>query len=159
MVDESVLDYIETETDANLEPWVYVEDKVVDLELEEDYEKRIKQVLMNLQSNAIKFTKENGKITIICEYVRASKATSSHYRKLKNSNSYYFESFSGESDGSRDNNDENDGSDDKKKMEGIFKPDQTHDKIIISVLDTGIGIKAEDKRKLFKLFGTVSTTR
>ena len=33
-------------------------------------EKRIKQVLMNLQSNALKFTKDNGTITIICEYIR-----------------------------------------------------------------------------------------
>jgi signal transduction histidine kinase len=33
-------------------------------------EKRIKQVLMNLQSNALKFTKEGGTIRIICEYIR-----------------------------------------------------------------------------------------
>lgn len=44
-------------------------------------------------------------------------------------------------------------------MERIFKPDHTYDKVVISVLDTGIGIKAEDKRRLFKLFGTVSNTR
>ena len=35
-------------------------------------EKRIKQVLMNLQSNALKFTKEGGTIRIIAEYVQAS---------------------------------------------------------------------------------------
>ena len=37
----------------------------------ESDEKRIKQVLMNLQSNALKFTKEGGKVTILVEYVRA----------------------------------------------------------------------------------------
>ena len=36
----------------------------------ESDEKRIKQVLMNLQSNALKFTKESGKIRIICEFIR-----------------------------------------------------------------------------------------
>lgn len=36
----------------------------------ESDEKRIKQVLINLQSNALKFTKHGGKIKIIVEYVR-----------------------------------------------------------------------------------------
>jgi signal transduction histidine kinase len=33
-------------------------------------EKRIKQVLMNLQSNALKFTREYGEIQIYCEYIK-----------------------------------------------------------------------------------------
>ena len=40
----------------------------------------------------------------------------------------------------------------------IYKPDP-EDKIVISVLDTGIGIKKKDKRKLFKLFGTLQNTK
>ena len=39
--DESTEEYLEKESTPHLEPWVYVEDKVVDLELEEDYEKRV----------------------------------------------------------------------------------------------------------------------
>ena len=63
---------------------------------------RIQQVILNLQSNAVKFTDE-GKVTI---------------------------------------------------RPRIFN--QNGDKILeISVIDTGIGIKEEDKDKLFKLFGYV----
>lgn len=32
-------------------------------------------------------------------------------------------------------------------------------KIVVSVIDTGIGIKKEDRVKLFKLFGTLQNTR
>jgi len=37
----------------------------------ESDENRIKQVLMNLQSNALKFTKQGGKVSIIAEYLPA----------------------------------------------------------------------------------------
>jgi len=43
--------------------------KCQNLNIESD-EKRIKQVLINLQSNALKFTKEGGTIKINCEYIR-----------------------------------------------------------------------------------------
>jgi signal transduction histidine kinase len=33
------------------------------------------------------------------------------------------------------------------------------DKIVIKVVDTGIGIKKKDRLKLFKLFGTLQNTR
>lgn len=42
----------------------------------------------------------------------------------------------------------------KHDIERIFKPEH-HDKLVISIVDTGIGIKKKDRRRLFKLFGTL----
>ena len=33
------------------------------------------------------------------------------------------------------------------------------DKILLGVMDTGVGIKDQDQAKLFKLFGTISSTK
>ena len=44
-------------------------------------------------------------------------------------------------------------------MDHIYEPDKTRDKIFISVSDTGVGISREDRKKLFRLFGTVTNTR
>jgi signal transduction histidine kinase len=40
----------------------------------------------------------------------------------------------------------------------IYLPHHKQDKVIITVFDTGIGIKAKDKIKLFKLFGCLQNT-
>jgi signal transduction histidine kinase len=45
------------------------------------------------------------------------------------------------------------------KINKIYKTSSLGDKIVISVVDTGIGIKKKDQRKLFKLFGTLQSTR
>lgn len=54
--------------------------------------------------------------------------------------------------------DHSDESDDSKfekehKVETLYTPEVMRDKIVIQVIDTGIGIKKKDKKKLFKLFG------
>jgi hypothetical protein len=38
-------------------------------------------------------------------------------------------------------------------MQKIFEPIKGRDKIVISVVDSGIGIKKKDRIRLFKLFG------
>ena len=44
------------------------------------------------------------------------------------------------------------------KFNIIFEPLRDRDKIVISVTDSGIGIKKRDIIKLFKLFGTLKNT-
>jgi signal transduction histidine kinase len=68
----------------------------------------MQQVLLNLYSNAIKFTQKKGKITIIVE-----KTT----EEVNN----------------------------QKRVE----------KLIVTVKDTGIGIKEENQGNLFKMFGSI----
>ena len=40
-------------------------------------------------------------------------------------------------------------------IEKICEPIPEHSKLVISVVDSGIGIKKKDRVKLFKLFGTL----
>ena len=63
----------------------------------ESDEKRIKQVLMNLQSNALKFTKEGGAIKIVCTYVKPGTKKSSN-NKYTGHDSYSSKSDKSSSD-------------------------------------------------------------
>ena len=46
-----------------------------------------------------------------------------------------------------------------RNLRSVYLPDPDFDKVVISVTDTGIGIKMKDQDKLFKLFGTLQNTR
>ena len=115
---------------------------------------------MNLQSNALKFTKEGGKIQIICELVQANSKTKKHKSQSKIQRIMQ-ESFSSNNNkGSR--SDEEDSHDSEASrfrrehgIKNMFVPHAKRDKLVISVIDSGIGIKAKDKLRLFKLFGTL----
>ena len=41
------------------------------------------------------------------------------------------------------------------KIKDMMDPLENRNKIVITVMDTGIGIKKKEKLKLFKLFGTL----
>jgi len=40
----------------------------------------------------------------------------------------------------------------------MFTP-ESNDKLVLAVMDSGVGISVEDQTKLFKLFGTLSSTK
>lgn len=76
----------------------------------ESDEKRIKQVLINLQSNSLKFTKESGTIQIICEYIPRLNDTQAKSRQYSAKTiSKYFDDYSFSTDNSNEslNSDDN----------------------------------------------------
>jgi signal transduction histidine kinase len=131
-------------------------------------EKRFQQVLLNLQSNAIKFVdKADSKVLISLQLVRSFQ--------------------NGARDGGRDGwthlvdflicrtrdffgsleilgpTQVEEGqiyeAIDRAKLESIYRPEEEADKLVLSVLDNGVGIKVEDQVDLFKLFGCLKQTR
>ena len=104
---------------------------------------------MNLQSNALKFTREGGKIKILAQYVcRKGK------QQYGGKKSQFFSMLSSSDEKSSDS-ESSISFDKERKPDMILKSDDNYDKIVISVIDSGIGIKPVDKAKLFKLFGTL----
>ena len=100
--------------------------------------KRLQQVLLNLQSNALKFTKPGGSVVIKVQLIKKLD------KIMKNHN--LDDSVLEEADDEEYS----------KILEQMYKPEDT-EKLIISVLDTGIGIRKADQKKLFNTFVCVKS--
>ena len=100
---------------------------------------------MNLQSNALKFTKEGGSIQILTEYVRAvsSKSESKKHSKSKTLRRFKesFSSINRSRSEYESNISEISRFEKEHKIEQILQPHVGRDKIVISVIDSGVGIK------------------
>ena len=107
-------------------------------------------------SNALKFTKDGGIIKIVCTYVKPGKKKGVG-NKYTGHDSYSSEKSSASENDSE--NSENSQFNREHKIDSLFDPDPVREKIVIQVLDSGIGIKKKDKVKLFKLFGCLQNTR
>jgi C4-dicarboxylate-specific signal transduction histidine kinase len=56
------------------------------------------------------------------------------------------------------NNDSEDPSD-FEQLNSLYKSHPEQDKLVLSVIDNGVGISNEDKANLFKLFGCLKSTK
>ena len=106
---------------------------------------------MNLQSNAIKFTKPGGKVKIKIMLIRSEQSQIKH----RNPKSLFSRSFASDSSssGKHSTNSDTKKFDKEYGLENLLQPLPNDDKLVISVQDTGIGIKNKDRIRLFKLFG------
>jgi len=101
-------------------------------------------VVLNYQSNALKFVpRKTGKIKIILQRINDEEAAP--FLKSKIIEHYGFDLLSKSVPATDD-------------AYELARPGPEQ-KLLLSVLDNGIGVKEEDKEKLFKMFSCLSTSR
>jgi signal transduction histidine kinase len=106
-----------------------------DLEIEAD-ERKLKQIMFNLLSNAMKFTPDGGSVRVTARLTRdEGRGTTDEGRQTK--------------DDRRE----------KTKSSVVLASEESDrpSSIVISVEDTGVGIKPEDMNKLFKEFSQIES--
>ena len=115
---------------------------------------------MNLQSNALKFTKAGGRIKIKASLIK-SEDNQFYKKKKKPIHKSLNRSFSSGSVSSDQNSidSETQKFDNEYGLKTLMDPKKNTDQLVIQVQDTGIGIKNKDRIKLFKLFGKLQNTR
>jgi hypothetical protein len=84
---------------------------------------------MNLQSNALKFTKEGGAIKIVCTYVKPG--VKKQTNKYTGHDSYSSQSNKSSSDTENSQNSENSQSNKEHKIDSLFDPDPIREKIVV----------------------------
>lgn len=102
-----------------------------------------------MQSNALKFTKKGDFIKIKVVYVEKASARTNLINKVYHE-SFFNQEESFEDDGFMAEND--------RIYREMLEPGEK-DKIVVSVLDTGIGIKPEDQQTLFQMFVCLKNSR
>jgi C4-dicarboxylate-specific signal transduction histidine kinase len=123
-------------------------------------EKRLQQVLLNFQSNAIKFVdKEQSQVLIVVQLLTAAS------RRVEPSNAQLqfllakIQDFYGNLNLVEHKPSPLSASEVSSQLTEMLEPSSEDDYLVVSVLDNGVGIAKENHCKLFQLFGCLSATR
>jgi signal transduction histidine kinase len=123
-------------------------------------EKRFQQVLLNFQSNSIKFVdKDESRVLIVVQLLastqnRTQPPNAQFQFLLTKIHEFFGNHHLVETEPSLENPRQID-----PKFSAMMEPSRSDDYLVVTVLDNGVGIAKENHHKLFQLFGCLSSTR